>query len=166
MCITVFALFSFRLFYFYYYCYFYIKKSLKTNVSFLKPCLRMLSFLQPRFIHHYHQFSRTILFDENDLSKLHLLWIKVSINIRHCQLRYILTFYLFLNKWILNCTSTGHWCQTITLVNLLSKCETLMNQKRTSIAKLQMIKILYWTANDHSPKVKDIIWQDLRSLSF
>ena len=24
----------------------------------------------------------------------------------------------------------------------------------------------YWTANDHCPKVKDIIWQDLRSLSF
>ena len=24
----------------------------------------------------------------------------------------------------------------------------------------------YWTANDHSPKVKDIICQDLRSLSF
>ena len=26
--------------------------------------------------------------------------------------------------------------------------------------------IHYWTANDHSLKVKDIIWQDLRSLSF
>ena len=27
------------------------------------------------------------------------------------------------------------------------------------------IDFYYWTAKDHSPKVKDIIWQDLRSLS-
>ena len=26
--------------------------------------------------------------------------------------------------------------------------------------------LIYWTTNDHSLKVKDIIWQDLRSLSF
>ena len=32
---------------------------------------------------------------------------------------------------------------------------------------LSMVKHTFdWTANDHSPIVKDIIWQDLRSLSF